>query len=194
MLELVDLQLTFTNNMNNIIIIMQRSNSGSLLNLVKLCNKSYGHRIFSKIISGLQIMPVIDDTQVGWRFSIMASILRVNTLTDASSNNSIATSFISMVVLKHWFTINGWNCILFYSFNVASLTDDATGKFSANLTSAMNNFNYALAKTLAVDDKMVVVTQEIMVFIVTKVHYLKQHQLHQFAVFEWINGFCRCRL
>ena len=33
--------------------------------------------------------------------SIMASILRVNTLTDASSNNSIATSVCKVVVLKH---------------------------------------------------------------------------------------------
>ena len=83
----------------------------------------------------------------------MASILRVNTLTDASSNNSIATSFISSGSAKAWFTINGvGTAALLDSFNVASLTDDATGKFSANLTSAMNNFNYALAKTHAVDD------------------------------------------
>ena len=83
----------------------------------------------------------------------MASILRVNTLTDASSNNSIATSFISSGSAKAWFTINGvGTAALLDSFNVTSLTDDATGKFSANLTSAMNNFNYALAKTHAVDD------------------------------------------
>ena len=83
----------------------------------------------------------------------MASELRVNTLKDASGNNSIATSFISSGSAKSWFTINGvGTAALLDSFNVASLTDDATGKFSANLTSAMNNFNYALAKTHAVDD------------------------------------------
>ena len=32
----------------------------------------------------------------------MASELRVNTLKDASGNNSIATSFVAMVVLKAW--------------------------------------------------------------------------------------------
>ena len=32
------------------------------------------------------------------------------------------------------------------------MTDNATGKFSANLSSAMTNFNYALAKSHAVDD------------------------------------------
>ena len=33
----------------------------------------------------------------------MASILRVNTLTDASSNNSIATSFVAGGSAKAWF-------------------------------------------------------------------------------------------
>ena len=41
----------------------------------------------------------------------MASILRVNTLTDASSNNSIATSFIFGGTGKSWINMNGESTI-----------------------------------------------------------------------------------
>ena len=37
-----------------------------------------------------------------WRPRIMASILRVNTLTDASSNNQLATWYCSIGTAKAW--------------------------------------------------------------------------------------------
>ena len=89
------------------------------------------------------------------------STIKTNTLTGTTSAGSIVvtgeggstTTNLQQGLAKSWFTINGvGTAALLDSFNVASLTDDATGKFSANLTSAMNNFNYALAKTHAVDD------------------------------------------
>ena len=88
------------------------------------------------------------------------STLNVDALVGNTSANAItvrgegtATTSLQQGLAKAWFTINGvGTAVLLDSFNVASLTDDATGKFSANLTSAMNNFNYALAKTHAVDD------------------------------------------
>jgi hypothetical protein len=71
----------------------------------------------------------------------MASILRVNTLTDASSNNSIATSFISSGSAKAWVDLNGG--VADDSFNVASDTDDGTGQYSFTYTSNMSSANFS---------------------------------------------------
>ena len=57
----------------------------------------------------------------------MASELRVNTLKDASGNNSIATSFVANGSAKAWVNFNGTGTIATRdSFNVSSLNDDQT--------------------------------------------------------------------
>ena len=74
----------------------------------------------------------------------MASILRVNTLTDASSNNSIATSVIYNGTAKVW--VNYLTASTFVnndSFNVASITDEGTGQAFHNFTNAMVNAVYS---------------------------------------------------
>ena len=70
----------------------------------------------------------------------MASILRVNTLTDASSNNSIATSYIAQGGAKSWihFTMAA-SFVNRNSLNVASLTDNGAGDGTATLTSNMED-------------------------------------------------------
>ena len=74
----------------------------------------------------------------------MASILRVNTLTDASSNNSIATSFIAGGSAKSWVNFNGIGTIATRdSLNVASLTDIGTGNHDINFSSSMADANYS---------------------------------------------------
>jgi RecA/RadA recombinase len=75
----------------------------------------------------------------------MASILRVNTLTDASSNNSTAMSTINQGTAKAWVNFNGTGTIAERdSFNVSSLDDESTGKYGVNFSSAMSNVNYAI--------------------------------------------------
>tara|TARA_R100001463_G_scaffold133744_1_gene195382 strand:- start:185 stop:571 length:387 start_codon:yes stop_codon:yes gene_type:complete len=75
----------------------------------------------------------------------MASILRVNTLTDASSNNSTAMSTINQGTAKAWANLNGTGTIaLRDSFNVASITDDGTGDYDFTYTNAMGNINYSI--------------------------------------------------
>ncbi len=75
----------------------------------------------------------------------MASILRVNTLTDASSNNSIATSVVFNGTSKAWANLNGTGTIaLRDSYNVASITDDGTGDYDFTYTNAMGNVNYSI--------------------------------------------------
>ena len=79
----------------------------------------------------------------------MASILRVNTLTDASSNNSTAMSTINQGTAKAWINFNGSGTSSGAtitprdSFNNDSITDNGTGDYTVTITSAMANVNYA---------------------------------------------------
>lgn len=76
----------------------------------------------------------------------MASELRVNTLKDASGNNSIATSFVAGGSAKAWFNYDGSGTLAYRdSFNCASLTDHATGDHSVNFTSSMTSDDYSSA-------------------------------------------------
>lgn len=74
----------------------------------------------------------------------MASELRVNTLKDASGNNSVGMSYVAEGTAKSWVNFNGTGTIATRdSFNVASLTDNGTGSYNANFTNSMNDSNYA---------------------------------------------------
>jgi len=71
----------------------------------------------------------------------MASILRVNTLTDASSNNSIATSFVAGGSAKSHITFDSetGSVSTKVSLNASSLTDNAEGSFTHNISSAFQS-------------------------------------------------------
>ncbi len=71
----------------------------------------------------------------------MASILRVNTITDASSNNSIATSFVAGGSAKSHITFDSetGSVSTKVSLNASSLTDNAEGDFTHNLSSAFGS-------------------------------------------------------
>jgi len=74
----------------------------------------------------------------------MASILRVNTLTDASSNNSTAMSTINQGTVKSWLNFNGTGTIAARdSFNHSGLTDVSQGNYTVTMASAMGNVNYS---------------------------------------------------
>ncbi len=68
----------------------------------------------------------------------MASILRVNTITDASSNNSVATSVLFNGTCKMTLHFNQDTPAILHSFNVTSVTDTDTGKFDPQFTNNMN--------------------------------------------------------
>ena len=75
----------------------------------------------------------------------MASELRVNTLKDASGNNSIATSFVAGGSAKAWMLLNGTGTIAVGdSLNITSVTDQGTGHYKPNLTSAFGSTNYSV--------------------------------------------------
>lgn len=75
----------------------------------------------------------------------MASELRVNTLKDASGNNSVATSVVHNGTAKAYvsFTCSSSTAI-HGSFNIASLSDDGSGHTHVNYTSSMNNDDYSV--------------------------------------------------
>ncbi len=74
----------------------------------------------------------------------MASILRVNTLTDASSNNSTAMSTINQGTAKAWNRFDGTAITTIAdSFNNGSATDNGTGDYTFTFTNNMSNANYA---------------------------------------------------
>tara|TARA_Y100000114_G_scaffold135861_1_gene136977 strand:+ start:641 stop:1036 length:396 start_codon:yes stop_codon:yes gene_type:complete len=74
----------------------------------------------------------------------MASELRVNTLKDASGNNSIATSVVFNGSAKAWIDMPGDLASISDSFNISSLDDDGTGDGGINLTSSMGSANYTI--------------------------------------------------
>ena len=74
----------------------------------------------------------------------MASELRVNTLKDASGNNSVATSIVFNGTAKMWVSYSCASTTPKDSYNVASLTDNGTGDFTTTFTSAMSNDDYAV--------------------------------------------------
>ena len=79
----------------------------------------------------------------------MASELRVNTLKDASGNNSVATSTVAQGSAKAWAEIAaGGGSSLPDSFNFSSIDDDGTGEYGLNYTSAMNSATYSATSTI----------------------------------------------
>jgi hypothetical protein len=72
----------------------------------------------------------------------MASELRVNTLKDASGNNSIATSFVAGGSAKAWIN-QTTNTTINDSLNVSSITDNAAGDFSFAYSNAFANAFYS---------------------------------------------------
>jgi len=81
----------------------------------------------------------------------MASILKVDTITGVTTAGSIAvtgegnstTTNLQQGLAKSWCNLNFSTAAIADSFNTASITDSATGRFVANFTSAMNNALYS---------------------------------------------------
>lgn len=73
----------------------------------------------------------------------MASELRVNTLKDASGNNSVGMSYVAEGTAKMWAHVDGSvaTASLLDSNNVASVTDNGTGAYDCNLTNSWNAVN-----------------------------------------------------
>ena len=90
----------------------------------------------------------------------MASILRVDTLTDASSNNSTAMSTINQGTAKAWGNTSGVGTpALADSFNMGSVTDLGTGGERFTFSSAMANANFSTQAFLDHNSSIVTIQQ-----------------------------------
>ena len=78
----------------------------------------------------------------------MASELRVNTLKDASGNNSVALSTVAEGSAKAWMhldgsaTFDGSDTEIKESFNITTTTDEGTGYYAYAFVSAFSNANF----------------------------------------------------
>ena len=77
----------------------------------------------------------------------MASILRVNTLTDASSNNSVPMATVFNGTSKLFVKFQGDDASVNVSFNVSSVDDDNSGYNGVNFTNNMATQHYATHST-----------------------------------------------
>ncbi len=74
----------------------------------------------------------------------MASELRVNTLKDASGNNSIGLSYVAEGTAKAWMSLNGTGTIaLRDSFNISGVVDNGTGSYTPSYSSNFGSANYS---------------------------------------------------
>ena len=74
----------------------------------------------------------------------MASELRVNTLKDASGNNSVATSTVAEGSAKVHIRRDFNNDVTDKSFNISSISDLALGAQTMNISSSMDSGNYSI--------------------------------------------------
>ena len=85
----------------------------------------------------------------------MASELRVNTLKDASGNNSIAMSFVAGGSAKAWVNLDGSATFdssdteIRDSFNIGSTIDNGAGNYDATFTALMSTDDYSVGGCLA---------------------------------------------
>lgn len=76
----------------------------------------------------------------------MASELRVNTLKDASGNNSVGLSYVANGSAKAW-VFGSSSAGLNDSFSISSGTDHGTGDYSYALSNAFSSANFAQQST-----------------------------------------------
>lgn len=73
------------------------------------------------------------------------STLRANTLSDASGSNSVPMATVASGTAKAWVNFNGTGTVaILAAFNVTSITDNGTGSYTVNFTTAMPDVNYSV--------------------------------------------------
>ena len=73
------------------------------------------------------------------------STLKVNTIQNTSGSSSSTPEQIEQGRAKAWLNFNGTGTAAIRdSFNISSITDNSTGDFTINITTAMANVNYSV--------------------------------------------------
>jgi hypothetical protein len=76
------------------------------------------------------------------------STLRTNTLSNAAGSASVPVDTVISGSAKAWVNFNGTGTVAIRaSFNVSSITDNGTGDYTVNFTTALADGNYAACTT-----------------------------------------------
>jgi hypothetical protein len=76
------------------------------------------------------------------------STAKFDTLSTLDGSRSVPVNTVAQGSAKAWVNFNGTGTVAIRaSFNVSSITDDATGNYTVNLTTAMPDTNYATVVT-----------------------------------------------
>jgi hypothetical protein len=80
------------------------------------------------------------------------STLKVTNIQDTSGGNSSTTAEIKNGIAKAWVNFNGTGTVAIRAqYNVSSITDNGTGDYTVNFTTAISDANYVAAGTVASD-------------------------------------------
>ena len=75
------------------------------------------------------------------------STLRVTNVQDTAGANSLTTAQIYNGASKAWVNFNGTGVVAIRAnFNVSSITDNGTGDYTVNFTTALADANYAIGQ------------------------------------------------
>jgi hypothetical protein len=76
------------------------------------------------------------------------STLRTNTLSNAAGSASVPVDTVISGSAKAWVNFNGTGTVAIRAqFNVSSITDNGTGDYTVNFTTAMSDANYSVLGT-----------------------------------------------
>lgn len=80
------------------------------------------------------------------------STLRVSTIQDTAGSNSSTPAAIANGIAKAWVNFNGTGVVAIRAqYNVSSITDNGTGLYTVNFTTALADANYC--PTLAIQSR-----------------------------------------
>lgn len=72
------------------------------------------------------------------------STLKVNTLTDTAATKSVPIEDVVNGTARAWVNFDGTGTVAIRaSYNVSSITDNSTGNYTVNFTTALSDANYA---------------------------------------------------
>ena len=77
---------------------------------------------------------------------------KVTAITDSAGSNSSTPAAIANGTAKAWVNFNGTGTVAIRaSFNVSSITDNGTGSYTVNFTTALSDANYCSVLTTSAD-------------------------------------------
>jgi hypothetical protein len=78
------------------------------------------------------------------------STIKATTLSNLAGSKTVPTDTVVDGSAKAWVNFNGTGTVAIRrAFNVSSITDNGTGDYTVNFTSAMSDANYAYTTTIA---------------------------------------------